>query len=126
MAPLQNPSIYITVCALMLMLSLSFSTTSFLDAKLLSRQRFYEDPYATGMGSYGPMATGQRALITVRGARNPYDGSAPAKLAIEHDSYRGPYPARGVYDRLDMQRPMGGYPMGGYPLASSYGGGYPM
>lgn len=104
-----------------------------LEAKLLGRQRFYEDSYGEG-GPYGG-ATGERAIITVRGARNPYSGHAPGKMAIEDDPYRGPYP-RGVYDRLDSGygrgglRPMpyGGYPqtaLGGYGGYSGFnGGGY--
>lgn len=71
--------------------------------------------------------TGERALITVRGAHNPYDGRAPQKLTIEDQPYRrGPYP-RGVYDRLDGygSSPLGmglGMGMGGY--AGRYPGGY--
>lgn len=96
------------------------------EAKLLGRQRFYEDSYADG--PYGG-ATGERAIITVRGTRNPYNGYAPGKIAIEDEPFRGPYP-RGVYDRLDGGygggrgglRPMpygGGY---GGPLSSAFGG----
>lgn len=88
------------------------------EAKLLSsRQRFFDEPYANT--PYGSMATGERAVITVRGARNPYDGRAPARLTIEDDPYRGPLP-RGIYDRLD-NRPMpyaGGYSR--YPMGGSY------
>lgn len=99
-----------------------------LEAKLLGRQRFYEDPYAES-GPYGG-ATGERAIITVRGARNPYSGYAPAKIAIEDEPYRGPYP-RGVYDRLDSgygrggMRPMPyGMGYGQSMLGGGYGGGY--
>lgn len=75
------------------------------EAKLLGsrRSRFYDDGSSFGgygAGSYG-MPTGERAMITVRGARNPYDGSAPSKISIEDNPYRGPYP-RGVYDRQDL------------------------
>lgn len=94
-------------------------------AKLLSsRQRFFDEPYANT--PYGSMATGERAVITVRGTRNPYDGRAPARLTIEDDPYRGPLP-RGIYDRLDYaggRMPYGGvgYPMGGqrYPMNNYY------
>lgn len=95
------------------------------EAKLLRRSRYYDEPYLNGGGFDGPYAsgaTGERAIVTVRGARNPYDGSAPSKIIIEDNPYRGAYP-RGVYDRLD-----GGYgrppiyprPDYGY---SNYGGG---
>lgn len=70
------------------------------DAKLLRRSRLYEDSLGGYDGPYNGGATGERAIVTVRGARNPYDGSAPSRIAIEDNPYRGPYP-RGVYDRLD-------------------------
>lgn len=77
------------------------------EAKLFGRSRYYEND----MDQYYPSAsvrTGERAILTVRGARNPYDGSAPSRLAIEDNPLRGPLP-RGVYDRLDS-----GY--GRYPI----------
>lgn len=103
--------------------------SAFADAKLLRRSRFYEDPIGAYDGPYGNLggATGERALLTVRGARNPYDGSAPSKIAIEDNPYRGAYP-RGVYDRLDSGYSRGiGSRMPYYPQ-SDYGysgrGGY--
>lgn len=91
------------------------------EAKLLRRSR-YQDDYLGGYDSpYAAGATGERAIVTVRGARNPYDGSAPSKITIEDNPYRGAYP-RGVYDRLD------GYGGGArYPRMDPYGygmGGY--
>lgn len=82
------------------------------------RSRIYNDQpggmYDNGPYGMQPGATGERALITVRGARHPYDGSAPNKMIIEDQPYRrGPYP-RGVYDRLDM-----GY--GRMPMSSMMG-----
>lgn len=74
------------------------------EAKLLRRSRYYDDLGGAGYdGPYGsgvPMPTGERAILTVRGARSPYDGSAPSKIAIEDNPYIGSYP-RGVYNRLD-------------------------
>jgi len=96
---------------------------SVLEAKLLRRSRIFgEDSYGGGgyNGPYSAGATGERALITIRGARNPYDGTAPSKIAIEDNPYRGPYP-RGVYDRLDSGRIGRMYPQGDYGY-SNYGG----
>lgn len=96
------------------------------EAKLLrTRSRIYEDSLigGGGYGSGGPYAmggaTGERAILTVRGARSPYDGSAPSKIAIEDNPYRGPYP-RGVYDRLDSGY---GHPSR-YPMYPPQGYGY--
>lgn len=80
------------------------------EAKLFGRSRYYED----SMDPYYPSAsgrTGERAILTVRGARNPYDGSAPGKMIIQDNPYRGPFP-RGVYDRVDpsYDRGYGRYP----------------
>lgn len=109
-----------------------FCYSSLVDAKLLRRSRFYEDPIGSYDGPYGNLggATGERAIVTVRGARNPYDGSAPSKIAIEDNPYRGPYP-RGVYDRLDSSysRGIGSrmpyYPQSDYGYNSGYNrGGY--
>lgn len=112
------------------------------EAKLLHRSRsYYDDNYNNGYeGPYGgglhglasPMgaATGERAILTVRGTRNPYDGSAPSKITIEDNPYRGPYP-RGIYDRLDSdygRRPMyprhlsDGYGYSNLGLGGGYGG----
>lgn len=96
------------------------------DAKLLRRSRYYGDGPMDGYDSpYASGSTGERAIITVRGARNPYDGSAPNKLIIEDQPYtRGPYP-RGVYDRLEpgYNRPMS--PLSeAYSGYSGYSGGY--
>lgn len=97
---------------------------SFAEAKFLRRSRYFDDQLEG--------ATGERAILTVRGTRNPYDGSAPSKIAIEDNPYRGPFP-RGVYDRLDSaggynRRPL--YPMDDYNNGPSLGlgggyGGYP-
>lgn len=108
------------VFALAALLAIVFVASS--EAKLLRRSRFYDDQFD---GPY-PVPSGERAIVTVRGARHPFDGSAPAKIAIEDNPYRGPYP-RGVYDRLDAGYGRGGarpYPyqhdMGGY--GQNYGG----
>ena len=78
--------------------------TCCIEAKLLRRSRYYDDiggyDSTYGPGAMGAMPTGERAILTVRGTRNPYDGSAPSKIAIEDQPHRGPLP-RGVYDRLD-------------------------
>lgn len=63
-----------------------------------ARQTRYIDEQEGDFDARG--STGERAIITVRGARNPYDGRAPSKLIIEDNPYRGAYP-RGVYDRID-------------------------
>lgn len=97
------------------------------EAMLLRRSRYLDDynssPYETPYGG-AAMPTGERAIVTVRGARSPYDGSAPSRIAIEDQPFRGPYP-RGVYDRMPMYpRPSGGYGSGlgsGYP---GYNSGY--
>lgn len=91
-----------------------------LDAKLLRRSRYYDNPMMGGYDRpYEGGATGERAIVTVRGARNPYDGSAPSRIQIEDNPYRGPLP-RGVYDRLD-----GGYSGGGRMRDYGYSrGGY--
>lgn len=115
--------------ALMSLLLIVCSISQTTEAKLLrTRSRIYEDSligggYGGGYGGGGPYAmggaTGERAILTVRGARNPYDGSAPSKIAIEDNPYRGPYP-RGVYDRLD-----GGYGRPSrYPMYPPQGGDY--
>lgn len=75
----------------------------------LRRSRYFDEGYDSA--PYASGSTGERAILTVRGTRNPYDGSAPSKIAIEDNPYRGPYP-RGVYDRLD------GYSRGRYPGGS--------
>lgn len=122
-----------TLAALALLVLQLTSQHGVADAKLLRRSRYYDD-IDGGYGGYGgsphgmssSVPTGERALLTVRGARNPYDGSAPSKLAIEDQPFRGSYP-RGVYDRLDGGRPM--YPQqdsysgyGGYNGIGGYGG----
>lgn len=119
-----NSSKLISVVAVVLALvycCLAASGSS--EAKLLRRSR-YQDDYLGGYDMPYSGATGERAIVTVRGARNPYDGSAPSKIAIEDNPYRGAYP-RGVYDRLD------GYAGSRYPRADPYlggggGGGYGM
>ena len=120
MSPSSNQIVKLAAALLVLALVYSSQVS---EAKLLRRSRYYDDfDYDRGYGPAVPVATGERALITVRGARHPYDGSAPAKIAIEDNPYRGSYP-RGVYDRLD------GYGGGRYPRADPYGysnynGGY--
>jgi len=90
------------------------------DAKLLRHSRYFDEGYDYPAAGH---STGERAILTVRGTRNPYDGSAPNKLAIQDEPHRGPFP-RGVYDRTDgygMSRyPMGrpGFGAGLYPSAS--------
>lgn len=83
------------------------------EAKFLRRSPYYDD--LDGMYGAGSrnVPTGERAILTVRGARNPYDGSAPGRLTIEDNPWRGPYP-RGIYDRLD------GYGGGRYPRRDPY------
>lgn len=95
--------------------------SSISESKLFGRSRYYDDPIGYD-GPYGMTgATGERAILTVRGTRNPYDGSAPNKLIIEDNPYRGPYP-RGVYDRLDAgYGGMSRYPRRDYGY-SNYGG----
>lgn len=79
------------------------------ESKLLRPTRHYEDDFD---GPYGrPFRTGERAIVTVRGARDTYSGLPPRHLAIEAGPYGG-YP-RGIYDRLD-----GGY---GGPRGRPYG-----
>lgn len=127
-------SIIVIICILVINLE------QHVEGKLLHRSRpYYDDsytngydsPYGGGIHGYaGPMgaATGERAILTVRGTRNPYDGSAPSKITIEDNPYRGPYP-RGIYDRLDAgynRRPMyPPYPSDGYGYSNlGLGGGY--
>lgn len=92
------------------------------------RSRFYDDPYSSSYDRpYSGGRTGERAIVTVAGARNTYDGRAPSKIALD-DRYGGlPY---GRYDRLDAGRGrqpfypgnFGGL-MGGYGgLMGGYGG----
>lgn len=115
------------VATFVALLAVVYSSSS-VDAKLLRRSRYYEDPIGSYDGPYGNLggATGERAIVTVRGARN-YDSSVPSKIAIEDNPYRGPYP-RGVYDRIDSSYSRGiGSRMPYYPQ-SDYGysgrGGY--
>lgn len=108
-----------TIVALVAIISCSL-----LEAKLLRRQRIYDDQLGGYDGPYSGGATGERAIVTVRGARNPYDGSAPSRIAIEDNPYRGQYP-RGVYDRLESgysRQRMPYYPQQDYGY-SGYGGG---
>lgn len=97
-----------------------------LEAKLLRRQRIYDDSFG-GLSSYdGPYsggATGERAIMTIRGARGGPYGMPPSRIQIEDNPYRGSYP-RGVYDRLDGYGGRGRMPY--YPQSdygySNYGG----
>lgn len=95
------------------------------EAKLLRSSRYFDDysssPYDSPYSGSAVVPTGERAIVTVRGARSPYDGSAPGRIAIEDQPYhRGPLP-RGVYDRAPA------YPRqldGGYSHHGGYGSGY--
>lgn len=103
----------LTALACLVMVSLQLS--DFAQAKLIRPQRYFDDNYdgmayagSHLMGSGGAFRTGERALVTVRGARDTYNGLPPRSLALESAPYQGAYPRRGIYDRLD------GYGRGGY------------
>lgn len=111
------------IVALAAVLVLICCLASPLEAKLLRRQRIYDDsfggsPYGGYDGPQSGVATGERAIMTIRGARGPY-GMAPSRIQIEDNPYRGPYP-RGVYDRLESSYSGGRSRMPYYPQ-SDYG-----
>lgn len=106
------------------------------ESKLIRPSHYYDDVEGGygrygGGGSYGAGRTGERAIVTVRGARNTYSGLPPRRLTLESSPYAGGYPMRGVYDRLDGyggggRRPIGMMgsdlvPVG--PYGGAYGGG---
>lgn len=111
------------VCNCIVLLIVVSVSVSIANARLLRRP--IQDEYGYGQDGYGAMGapSGERAILKVRGVRHPIDGSAPQKLAIEDDPYRGPLP-RGIYDNVDNYRGRGGYPYGGSNLMqqASYGG----
>lgn len=79
------------------------------EAKLLRGSPRYDDfDSGYGDGLYGSgsnyVRTGERALMTVRGARNPHSGRTLTNMQLEAEPFRNP---RGIYDRLD------GYGRGG-------------
>lgn len=118
----MNPQrVFVQLIASIVVLLVSVYSYS-AEAKLL-RQHLFDDSYS---GAYDrPYASGQRALITVGGARNTYDGRAPSKLIIEDQPWgSGLAPSRGIYDRLDVPRGprMPLYPAGGYGGMGGYGG----
>lgn len=96
--------------------------TTMSNAKLL-RRPLYDDGYDGMYGIGGGMIpTGERAIVTVRGTRSPYDGTVPSKITIEDNSYRGSYP-RGIYDRFDKFGGRGRmYPELGF--GGGFNGGY--
>lgn len=110
-----NKVLFKSLQFLLAFLILVSTSTLEIQAKII-KQQFFNDGYGDM-----PYATGERAIVTVRGARNPWDGSAPRKIIIEDDPYRGPLPI-GPYGRLDGGRmPYGGYGMGGgYPGMGPY------
>jgi hypothetical protein len=84
------------------------------ESKLLRPAPYYDEgfgPYAGGR-PYGPVRTGERAIVTVRGARDTYSGLPPRHMALESGPYAGSYPMRGVYDRLDGYGSIGRRPLG--------------
>lgn len=75
------------IVALATVLVLICCLASPLEAKLLRRQRIYDDsfggsPYGGYDGPQTGMATGERAIMTIRGARGPY-GMPPSRIQIE-------------------------------------------
>ena len=80
------------------------------ESKLLRSSRYFDDePYGAGPYGGGAVRTGERAIVTVRGARDTYSGLPPRRLTLESSPYAGGYP-RGIYDRLDGyggRRPLG-------------------
>lgn len=113
-----------TMCIALFLVLCSCMYSSPAEAKFLRRSRYMDEGYGGYDSPYGgsmAVPTGERAIVTVRGARNPYDGTAPSKITIEDNPYRGPYPS-GIYDRLDgyNRRPM--YPRGDMGYSNPYGG----